>query len=105
MPFTRKPPGTGSAPAGFAVVQRFPNSPTFTPGEARLPVSLSDGQNLATTGPDQIKGQIQTDDGTKVTDVDPDPVDGGPSPGFAVDVLEWATCDAAGLCTPDPGGP
>lgn len=62
-------PGTGSAPSGFAIVQRFPNSPTFTPGEARLPVSLSDGQNLATTGPDQIKGQIQTDDGTAVTDV------------------------------------
>lgn len=62
-------PGTGSAPSGFAVVQRFPNSPTFTPGEVRLPISLSDGQNLATTGPDQIKGQIQKDDGTVVTDV------------------------------------
>jgi hypothetical protein len=62
-------PGTGSAPAGFAIVQRFPNSPTFTPGEARLPVSLSDGESLATTGPDQIRGQIQLEDGTPVTDV------------------------------------
>ncbi len=58
-----------TAPAGFAVVQRFPNSATFTPGEARLPVSLSDGQNLLTVGPDQIRGQIQKDDGTPVADV------------------------------------
>ena len=26
-----------TAPSGFAVVQRFPNTPLFTPGEARLP--------------------------------------------------------------------
>jgi hypothetical protein len=61
--------GGGTAPKGFAVVQRFPNSPLFTPGEARLPISLSDGQNLATTGPDSIKGQIQAEDGTVVADV------------------------------------
>lgn len=61
--------GGGTAPAGFAVVQRFPNSPLFTPGEARLPISLSDGQNLSTTGPDTIKGQILAEDGTVVTDV------------------------------------
>jgi hypothetical protein len=61
--------GSGTAPKGFAVVQRFPNSPLFTPGEVRLPVSLSDGQNLATTGPDSINGKILTEDGTVVTDL------------------------------------
>jgi hypothetical protein len=60
---------SGTAPKGFAVVQRFPNSPLFTPGEARLPISLSDGQNLSTTGPDSINGQILTEDGTVVTDI------------------------------------
>ncbi len=66
---TASTPASGSAPNGFAVVQRFPNSPLFTPGEVRLPISLSDGQNLATTGPDSIKGKILMDDGTEVTDV------------------------------------
>jgi hypothetical protein len=59
----------GTAPTSFNVVQRFPNDPLFTPGAVRLPVSLSDGQNLATSGPATINGWIETEDGTKVTDV------------------------------------
>ena len=63
-------PATSSgAPANFNVVQRFPNAPLFTPGEVRLPVSLIDGQNLATTGPATINGRIETADGAKVVDV------------------------------------
>jgi hypothetical protein len=61
--------GTGPAPANFNIVQRFPNSPLFTPGEVRLPVSLSDGSNLATVGPSSINGWVETGDGTKVVDV------------------------------------
>lgn len=53
----------------FQVVQRFPDSPLFTPGPVRLPVSLSDGQNLLTTGPQSIVGHIETIDGEKVTDI------------------------------------
>ena len=60
---------TNGAPANFNVVQRFPNAPLFTPGEVRLPVSLSDGQTLATTGPATLSGHIETVDGTKVTDL------------------------------------
>lgn len=64
---------SSSAPAtttgSFQVVQRFPDSPLFTPGPVRLPVSISDGQNLLTTGPDSIAGVINTIDGEKVTDI------------------------------------
>jgi hypothetical protein len=63
------PASTNGAPADFNVVPRFPNAPLFTPGEVRLPVSLSDGQNLVTTGPATINGRIETADGTKVVDV------------------------------------
>lgn len=60
---------TGEAPPNFGIVQRFPNTPLFTPGEVRLPVSLTDGQNLVTTGPAEIAGSVQTVDGTTVADV------------------------------------
>lgn len=56
-------------PDGFGVVQRFPNSPLFTPGETRLPVSvLDDTQTIQASGPATIPGQIFTEDGTMVTD-------------------------------------
>lgn len=64
---TSSSPATTLAP--FQVVQRFPDSPLFTPGPVRLPVSISDGQNLLTTGPASIAGTIQTIDGEKVTDI------------------------------------
>ena len=52
-------------PDGFGVVQRFPNSPLFTPGETRLPVSvLDDTQTIQASGPATIPGQIFTEDGT-----------------------------------------
>jgi hypothetical protein len=54
---------------GFQVVQRFPSSPLFTPGAVRLPVSLSDGQNLLSTGPASLPGWIETIDGERVTDI------------------------------------
>ncbi|MFZ4720473.1 MAG: TlpA family protein disulfide reductase [Ilumatobacteraceae bacterium] len=58
-----------SAPEGFGVVQRFPNTPLFTPGEARLPVSLIDEKGTITSsGPPTIDGRIFTEDGTAVTD-------------------------------------
>ncbi|HAP77770.1 MAG TPA: hypothetical protein DCR14_17030 [Acidimicrobiaceae bacterium] len=64
-------PGTDGAepPAGFGVVQRFPNVNLFTPGEVRLPISLTDGQSLLTEGPAQLSGWITTLDGTRVADV------------------------------------
>jgi hypothetical protein len=62
-----KPDSTvGSA---FQVVQRFPDSPLFTPGPVRLPVSLGDGSNLLTTGPASIAGWIATIDGERVVDI------------------------------------
>jgi hypothetical protein len=56
-------------PVGFQVVQRFPSSPLFTPGEVRLAVSLSDGQNLLTGGPATMPGWIEDLDGQRVVDV------------------------------------
>lgn len=41
----------------------------------------------------------------RFVDVDPAAPGGGPVPGFAVEVLEWATCDRSGLCAADPDGP
>ncbi len=60
---------TTAAGAPFQVVQRFPDSPLFTPGPVRLPVSISDGQNLLTVGPESISGFIETIDGERVTDI------------------------------------
>jgi hypothetical protein len=51
------------------VVQRFPDSPLFTPGPVRLPVSLGDGSNLLTSGPATIAGSIQTIDGERITEI------------------------------------
>lgn len=65
---TGSTPTTGAGGA-FQVVQRFPDSPLFTPGPVRLPVSLGDGSNLLTTGPASITGWIQTIDGERVTDI------------------------------------
>lgn len=62
--------GGGTAPVGFQVVQRFPSSPLFTPGEVRLAVSLSDGSNLLTTGPATLDGWIETLDGQREADVE-----------------------------------
>lgn len=59
----------GELPAGFNIVQRFPNTALFTPGEVRLPVSLSDGSTLLETGPDTVDGWIQDNSGNRVVDV------------------------------------
>ncbi|MFZ9629711.1 MAG: hypothetical protein ACO3C1_10220 [Ilumatobacteraceae bacterium] len=65
--------GTALAPEttldGYGLVQRFPNLNLFTPGEVRLPVSLTDGQNLLTAGPDVLTGWIETFDGERVAEV------------------------------------
>ena len=59
----------GDAPKAFNVVQRFPNTPLFVPGPGRLPVSLSDGQNLATKGPATLKGWLEDSKGAHVVDL------------------------------------
>lgn len=59
----------GPAPKNFAVVQRFPSSGLFVPGEVRLPVSISDGQSLSSVGPATLKGSIVDFKGAKVADV------------------------------------
>jgi hypothetical protein len=41
----------------------------FTPGDVRLPVSISDGQNLLTVGPATLKGTIVDSKGNSVADV------------------------------------
>jgi hypothetical protein len=62
-------PSIGAAPAKFQVVQRFPSSPLFTPGDIRLCVSLSDGQNLSTVGPATLKGAILDSKGNSAADI------------------------------------
>jgi hypothetical protein len=62
-------PTVGDAPKAFQVVQRFPSSPLFTAGAIRLPVSISDGQNLSTKGPATLKGSIVDAKGNSVVDV------------------------------------
>jgi hypothetical protein len=59
----------GPIDAGFQVVQRFPGSPLFTPGEVRLAVSLGARANLLTTGPETLSGWIESDDGTQQADI------------------------------------
>ncbi len=67
---TTTPAGTSdSLPAGFEIVQRFSNGALFTPGDIRLPISISDGQNLVTTGPATVSGWIEDFNQQKVTDV------------------------------------
>lgn len=60
----------GTLPSGFGVVQRFPNVNLFTPGEVRLPISITDGNNLMATGPARLTGWIETFDGTRAAEVD-----------------------------------
>jgi hypothetical protein len=55
--------------SGFQLVQRFPSSPLFTPGDVRLPISLSDGQNLLLTGDPTLAGWIEDDQGRRVSEV------------------------------------
>lgn len=59
----------GTLPPKFGVVQRFPSSGLFVPGEVRLPVSLSNGQSLLQTGPAELPGRIVDFKGNKVVDV------------------------------------
>ena len=59
----------GTLPAKFSVVQRFPSSGLFVPGDVRLPVSLSDGHALLQSGPAEVKGRIVDFKGNKVVDV------------------------------------
>lgn len=59
----------GTLPAGFQLVQRFPSSPLFTPGQVRLPISLGDGQNLLTGGPRLIDGWIETSNGDRIAEL------------------------------------
>lgn len=61
--------GTSAPDGGWVIVQRFPNHPLFTPGEARLPVSLADEERLLDNGPDELTGWIEDFQGTRVADV------------------------------------
>lgn len=61
--------GTGAPDGGWAVVQRFPNHPLFTPGEARLPVSLADTSRMLDNGPAELKGWVEDFEGTRIADV------------------------------------
>ncbi len=58
-----------TVPPRFGIVQRFPSGNLFTPGEVRLPVSITDGQNLLPSGPATITGWIETLAGERVADV------------------------------------
>lgn len=51
------------------MVQRFPNHPLFTPGEARLPVSLADTSRMLDNGPAELKGWVEDFEGTRIADV------------------------------------
>lgn len=61
--------GTSAPDGGWVIVQRFPNHPLFTPGEARLPVSLADEDRLLDNGPDELPGWIEDFEGTRVADI------------------------------------
>ncbi len=62
--------GTGDTPTGpFAVVQRFPNHPLFTPGEVRLPVSLADQAGNLSDGPEALTGWIEDLNGNRIVDI------------------------------------
>ena len=64
------PEGADSPPeGGWALVQRFPNFPLFTPGEVRLPVSLAQQTRMLADGPAEIKGWVEDFEGTRVADV------------------------------------
>lgn len=58
-----------AAPEGFGVVQRYPNMNLFVPGEVRLPVSITDGQNILSAGPAVLTGWVETFDGERVAEV------------------------------------
>lgn len=66
-----EPSAGGTIPEnGFAIAQRFPNSPLFTPGEVRLAVSLVDSSGtLMATGPAELKAQIVRDGGGTPVDL------------------------------------
>lgn len=81
---------------GWALVQRFPNHPLFTPGDVRLPVSLADADRMLDNGPATITGWIEDFNGTRVTDVvGTRRSDGLPTPYWEV----RATLDAAVVYT------
>lgn len=52
----------------YSVVQRFPNEPLFTPGAARLPVSLASGGTLG-DGPETLNGWIEDFNGEHITEI------------------------------------
>ena len=58
-----------AAPDSFAVVQRFPNHPLFTPGDVRLPVSLADTAGNLSDGPATLTGWIEDFEGNRVADI------------------------------------
>ncbi|MGB8859654.1 MAG: hypothetical protein WCC60_10380 [Ilumatobacteraceae bacterium] len=61
--------GTGAPAGGWAIVQRFPNHPLFTPGEVRLPISLADQTRMLDNGPAKLTGWIEDFNGTRITDI------------------------------------
>jgi len=53
----------GPPEGGWALVQRFPNHPLFTPGETRLPISLANETRMLDNGPETLRGWIEDFDG------------------------------------------
>jgi hypothetical protein len=95
---------TGGAPSdpidppegGWALVQRFPNHPLFTPGEARLPISLANESRMLDNGPETLRGWIEDFQGNRAAEFTaPRHVDGLPTPYWEV----RATLDKAVIYT------
>lgn len=64
-------PAGDEVPDEFVVVQRFPNTQSFVPGEVRLAVSLarSDG-SLLVDGPDRLTGVVRNEAGEQIDTID-----------------------------------
>lgn len=86
-----------------SLIQRFPSTPLFVPGEVRLPVSLGTVDGVLSNVPEQLVGEVVDADGVRVaTFRAPVRREGLPFPYFAV----RATVPKAGLYTirADVGG-
>ena len=81
---------------GWALVQRFPNHPLFTPGEARLPISLANEARMLDNGPETLTGWIEDFQGTTAAEFTAARrIDGIPTPYWEV----RATLDKAVIYT------
>lgn len=77
-------------------------SPTAQAGSVCCTAGRPGSRTVALTA--AIDGRPIVSMTVRFVDVDPAAPDAGPVPGFAVEVLEWATCDREGRCGTDPDG-